>query len=146
MFNTLSPSDQKRIPVFLYGSFMRREVLARGSFHPEQIEVAKLSGFDICFCPHANIYRSDQHSIYGILVWATHQELNRLYTMDGVGVFLPEAVLVEPRPGVFQPAMCYIPPARNEKPADVEYVRHLVRTAREYKFPEWYVARLESFC
>lgn len=136
----------KRIPVFFYGSFMRREVMARGGFHPDQIEVARLNGFDISFCPHANISRSDQHSIYGILVRATHQELDRLYSMDGVGVFLPEAVLVETRLGTLQPAMCYIPPSLDDKPADREYVGRLAVAVREYGFPEWYVARLESFC
>ena len=135
----------KRIPVFFYGSFIRRDVMARGGFHPEQIEVVRLNGFDISFCPHANIYRSDQHSIYGVLVRATHQELDQLYSMDGVGVFLPEAVLVETRHGALQPAMCYIPPSREDKPADREYVGHLATAAREYGFPEWYVARLESF-
>ena len=76
----------------------------------------------------------------------THQELDRLYSMDGVGVFLPEAVLVETQFGTLQPAMCYIPPSRGNKPADREYVGHLVTAAREYGFPEWYIARLENFC
>ncbi len=146
MPNVIPLSLAKRIPVFFYGSFMRREVMARGDFYPEQIQVARLSGFDISFCPHANISRSDEHSIYGILVRATHQELDRLYSMDGVGVFLPEAVIVETCGGTLQPAMCYVPPSCNDKPADRDYVGHLIVTAREYGFPEWYIARLESLC
>lgn len=132
----------KRVPVFFYGSFMRREVMARGGFYPEHIEVARLSGFDIVCDPHANISRSDEHSIYGILVHPTHEELSRLYTMNGVGVFLPEAVLVETQPGILRPAMCYIPPERGDKPADREYVERLVSVAREYGFPEWYTEKL----
>jgi hypothetical protein len=136
--------NAKKIPVFFYGSFIRREVMARGGFLPEQIEVARLSGFDISFCPHANIYRSDQHSIYGILVQATHQDLHRLYSMDGVGIFLPEPVLVETQCGQLQPALCYIPPPREDKPADREYVKLIINAAREYGFPEWYVAHLQN--
>lgn len=132
----------KRIPVFFYGSFMRREVLARGGLHPATITVARLNGFDIACCPHACISPSDQHAIYGILVRATHQELERLYTADGVGTFLPEAVLVETGGGSVQPAMCYIPPARGSEPADPEYVGHLVDAARGHGFPDWYIARL----
>ena len=49
---------------------------------------------------HYAITRSDQHAIYGILVHATHAELQRLYTMDGVGVFLPEAVVVVTQTGM----------------------------------------------
>ena len=134
----------KRIAVFFYGSFMRREVLARGGFVPETIETARLGGFDIDCCPHAYISRSGQHSIYGVLVSATHQELERLYSMDGVGVFLPEAVLVETSDGGLRPALCYIPPAHGGKPADPEYVGHLAVAARAYGFPDWYVAKLAA--
>ena len=139
------PAAAKRVAVFFYGSFMRRDVMARGGFHPERIEVARLSGFDIDFCPHACISRSDQHAICGILVQATHAELNSLYSMDGVGIFLPEAVLVHTDDGRMQPALCYIPPARGDQPADLEYLERLLATAREYGFPQWYLERLQSF-
>jgi hypothetical protein len=136
------PSPPKRIAVFFYGSFMRREVMARGGFQPDRIEVARLNGFDIHIDPHANISRSDRHAVYGILVRATHEELGRMYSMDGVGVFLPEAVLVETRGGALQPALCYIPPARDSQPADRAYQERLVAVAREHGFPDWYVERL----
>jgi Gamma-glutamyl cyclotransferase, AIG2-like len=136
--------EEKRVAVFFYGSFMRHDVMARGGFHPAHIEVVKLSGFDIKIDPHANIVRSDQHCIYGILVHATHNELNDLYAMDGVGVFLPEAVNVELQNGSLQAALCYIPPARVSKPADIEYLERLITTAQEYKFPAWYVQRLKN--
>jgi Gamma-glutamyl cyclotransferase, AIG2-like len=136
--------QEKRIAVFFYGSFMRRDVMARGGFHPAHIEVAKLSGFDIRIDPHANIVRSDQHCIYGILVQATHKELNSLYSMDGVGVFLPEAVNVELQNGRLQAAFCYIPPARTSKPADKEYLARLITTTQEYEFPAWYVQKLKN--
>jgi Gamma-glutamyl cyclotransferase, AIG2-like len=137
-------TEEKRIAVFFYGSFMRRDVMARGGFHPAHIEVAKLSGFDIRIDPHANIIRSDQHCIYGILVYATHKELNSLYTMDGIGVFLPEAVNVELKNGCMRPALCYIPPARTSKPVDIAYLERLITTAQEYEFPTWYVQKLKS--
>lgn len=136
--------EEKRVAVFFYGSFMRRDVMARGGFHPAHIEVAKLSGFDIKIDPHANIIRSDQHCIYGILVRATHEELKSLYTMDGVGVFLPEAVTVELQNGSLRAALCYIPPARIGKPADVAYLERLISTIQEYEFPNWYVQKLKS--
>jgi hypothetical protein len=136
--------EEKRIAVFFYGSFMRSDVMARGGFYPALIEVVKLSGFDIKIDPHANIVRSDQHCIYGILVHATHNELNSLYAMDGVGVFLPEAVNVELQNGSLQPALCYIPPARISKPADIAYLERLITTVQEYEFPTWYVQKLKN--
>jgi hypothetical protein len=137
--------DAKRIAVFFYGSFIRREVMARGGLQPDRIEIARLSGFDIHISPHASISRSDQHSIYGILVQATHEELHTLYSIDGVGVFLAEAVIVETSAGTLQPAMCYIPPTPDNKPADQAYLEEILKAAREYGFPDWYVKKLESF-
>ncbi|SDP41341.1 Gamma-glutamyl cyclotransferase, AIG2-like [Rhodoferax sp. OV413] len=140
-----SPQPAQQVAVFFYGSFMRREVMAKGGFAPETIEVARLGGFDIHIDPHANISRSGQHAVYGVLVLATHADLQRLYSMDGIGVFLPQAVLVETEGGKLQPALCYIPPARGNQPADRGYLAHLVSAARGYGFPGWYVERLESF-
>nr|WP_315235978.1 gamma-glutamylcyclotransferase family protein [uncultured Albidiferax sp.] len=139
------PAAAPHVAVFFYGSFMRREVMAKAGFDPETIEVARLGGFDIHIDPHANISRSGQHAVYGILVRATHADLQRLYTMDGVGVFLLQAVLVETEGEKLQPALCYIPPARGHQPADRGYLAHLVSAARGYGFPAWYVERLESF-
>lgn len=136
--------EEKRVAVFFYGSFMRRDIMARGGFHPAHIEVAKLSGFDIKIDPHANISRSDKHCIYGILVHATHSELNSLYSMDDVGVFLPEAVNVELQNGSLQAALCYIPPFRISKPADIEYLQRLIATTQEYEFPAWYIHKLQN--
>jgi hypothetical protein len=135
----------KRIATFFYGSFMRSEVMALGGFHPTTIEVAKLNGFDITFDPHANVFRSDQHTVCGILVYPSHEELGKLYSRDGVGTFLPEAVIVETLDNRFLPAMCYMPPVRGNKPPDLEYLGRIVDAARGHNFPEWYVNRLESF-
>jgi hypothetical protein len=138
-------ASPKRIAVFFYGSFIRREVMARAGLQPDRIEVARLNGFDIHISPHACISRSDRHAIYGVLVWATHAELDTLYSMDGVGCFLPEAVLVQTPAGTLQPAICYIPPTCGDKPADADYLDALLNAARGYAFPAWYLDRLESF-
>jgi hypothetical protein len=135
----------RRVPVFFYGSFIRPDVMARGGLRPEHVEVARLSGFDIHISPHACITPSDQHSIYGVLVRASHDELGRLYSMDGVGVFLPEAVLVQTQSGAMVPALCYIPPAPDNKPADLDYLERLLAAARQHGFPGWYLQRLERF-
>jgi hypothetical protein len=134
----------RRIAVFFYGSFMRRDVMARGGLRPDRVEVARLSGFDIQLSPHACITRSDQHSIYGILVRATHEELQRLYSMDGVGAFLPEAVVTETAGGSV-PALCYIPPAPGDQAADIDYLDRLLAAGREHGLPAWYLDRLDRF-
>ena len=144
--STKTQQTEKRIAAFFYGSFIRKDVMALGGFYPQQIEVAKLSGYDIAFDPHANIFHSDQHAICGILVYPSHQELSKLYARDGVGVFLPEAVLVETSDHKLVPAMCYVPPARGSQSADLVYVEKLIESAKEHGFPAWYLSRLQNLC
>ena len=130
---------------FFYGSFLNRDVLRQVGYVPEQFEVAKLSGFDIRIQPLANLVRSDRHCVYGIVASGTHEQLRRLYSQDWVGTYLPEPVLVETPDGQWRAALCYIAPAGDPRPARNDYIDRIVRPAREYGFPDWYIARLESF-
>jgi hypothetical protein len=65
---------------FFYGSFINRDVLKQAGYVPERVEVARLSGFDISIRPLANLVRSGQHCVFGILAQATHEQLRRLYS------------------------------------------------------------------
>lgn len=60
-------------------------------------------------------------------------------------IYLPEAVLVETRDGKWKPALCFICPEMEPKPADNAYVERIAKLAREFGFPEWYIERIESF-
>jgi hypothetical protein len=133
---------------FFYGSYMNFEVLGEVGIVPGSWEVARLCGFDIVIGPRANLVRSDEACVYGIVAAATQAELARLYVhaKDVLGeTYLPEAVLVETRAGAWRPALCYIAPAMTSRPADGKYVERILRPARELGFPAWYVERLESF-
>jgi cation transport regulator ChaC len=139
---------EPKVWTFFYGSYMNFEVLKEVGLVPEQFEVAKLSGFDLRIQPRANLVRSDQHCVYGVLATATHQELARLYAhaRELLGeTYLPEAVLVETRDGKWRPALCYIAPSMQPRPAADDYVDRIVAPARQFGFPEWYIRRIESF-
>ena len=60
-------------------------------------------------------------------------------------IYLPEAVLVETLDGKLLPALCYICHDMKPRPAANDYIDRVVKPAREYGFPEWYIERLESF-
>ena len=140
-------SDPK-VWVFFYGSYMNFEVLREVNLVLEKWEVARLDGFEISIAPRANLVRSDERCVYGIVATATHAELARLYTHahDVLGeVYLPEAVLVHTEAGLWRPSLCYISPNMKPRPADRAYVDRIVTPAREFGFPDWYIARLESF-
>jgi hypothetical protein len=130
---------------FFYGSFMNLDVLRQGGYVPQRYEVAKLSGFDIRIQPLATLVRSDQHCVYGIVAAGTHEQLRRLYAQDWVGTYLPEPVLVETSDGKWRAALCYIAPEGEPRPATDDYIDRIVAPARDNAFPDWYIARLESF-
>lgn len=137
-----------KVTTFFYGSYINFEVLKEVDLVPESYEVARLYGFDIQINPLANLVRSDRHTVYGIVTTATHAELARLYDhAEHVlgGIYLPEAVICRTADGKFVPALCYIAPSMEPKPADNDYVERIVGPARAYGFPDWYIARLESF-
>ena len=139
---------EAKVWTFFYGSYMNLDVLKEVGLIPERVEVARLNGFDIRIGPMANLVRSDQHCVYGILATATHAELKRLYehaqNILG-GTYLPEAVLVETLEGKWRAVLCYIAPEMEFKPPSNDYVERIVKPAREFGFPQWYVERLESF-
>ena len=137
-----------RIWTFFYGSYMNLDVLKEVDFIPERWQVARLYGFDILIQPRANLIRSDQHSVYGVVATGTHPELERLYTYaKGVlgEIYLPQAVMVETLEGMWLPSLCYICPKMDPRPAAKDYVDRIIKPARELGFPDWYIARLESF-
>lgn len=139
---------ETQVWTFFYGSYMNFDVLREVNYMPQKWAVAKLSGFDNIIRPRANLIRSEQHCVYGIVATATHQELGRLYAhaQDILGeIYLPEAVLVETSDNKWLPALCYICPDMKPRPAARDYVDRIIKPAQTFGFPEWYIKHLESF-
>jgi hypothetical protein len=126
---------------------MNLAVLREAGLAPGQLEVARLAGFDISIRPRANLVRFERHCVYGIVATATHEELRQLYAhaKDILGeTYLPEAVLVETLDGKLRPALCYIAPEMDARPATDDYLDRIVGPAKELGFPRWYIERLEG--
>ena len=137
-----------KVWTFFYGSYINFDVLKEVGLEPETWEVARLTGFDIEVAPRANLVRSDVASVFGIVTTATHEELSLLYAhaKDVLGeTYLPEAVLVETLDGKWRPALCYICPHMELRPADPAYLDRILGPARRYGFPQLYLDRPESF-
>ena len=133
--------------MFFYGSYMNRDVLREVNIELEELEPARLAGWDITIHPRANLVRADNECAHGIVTRCTHDELARLYAhaRDVLGeVYLPEAVLVETRAGVWRPALCYVAHDMAPAQADAAYVDRIVDAACEHGLPADYVARLEA--
>jgi hypothetical protein len=140
---------ETKIWVFFYGSYINLNVLKEVDLVPEHHEVARLAGFDIRIAPRANLIRSEEHTVYGIIATATHKELERLYSEHSQGklgeTYWPEAVLVQTLDGKLKPVMTYICPHMILRPAETAYVDRIINPAKILDFPAWYIAKLESF-
>ncbi len=139
---------EPRVWVFFYGSYMNLDVLREVDLVPGPCEAAALGGFDITIRPRANLVPSERQQVYGILTTATHAELHRLYdhAQQVLGeTYLPQAVLARGMNGLWRPALCYIAPDMPPRPAARDYVDRIVKPAREFGFPTWYIDRLQSF-
>ena len=141
-------------PVQLFEDFLLADVdkaldvLEGVDYVPRRYEVARLPGYDIKVGPLANLVRSDQHAVYGIVATGTHDELARLYDhAENVlgGRYLPEPVLVVTESGHWLPALTYIAHSLAEGPVADDYLDRIVGPARAHDFPQWYIDRLESF-
>jgi hypothetical protein len=133
---------------FFYGSYLNFDVLAEVGMAPARWEVASLPGFELVIRPRANLVRSERGLVYGIVAACTHAELTRLYAHahDVLGeTYLPEPVLAHLAGGAFRPALCYIAPSMEPRPADGAYVERIAQPARRYGFPAWYLDHIESF-
>jgi hypothetical protein len=142
------PVREPKVPVFFYGSYMNADVLKDVGLAPDHFEVAKLDGFDIRIEPLANLVPSPQRCVYGLLAHATHAELERLYAhaREVLGAtYLPHPVLVETADAGLRPALCYLAPAMTSGATAADYLDRILQPARQFRFPRWYLQRLESF-
>jgi GNAT superfamily N-acetyltransferase len=140
--------QETKVTTFFYGSYMNLSVLKEVDLVPDNVQVARLLGFDISIRPLANLIRSNQYSVYGILASASHRELDRLYShaRDVLGgIYLAHPVVAHGLHGELIPALCYIAPSMEPRPASNAYIDRIVTPAKTFAFPSWYIDRLESF-
>jgi hypothetical protein len=139
---------EPKVWTFFYGSYINFDVLKEVELVPSEWEVVLLHGYDIKIEPRANLERSDADTVYGIVATTTHRQLDDLYVhaKEVLGeTYLPEAVLTETLDRTWRPALCYICPDMEPRPADPDYVARILGPARQYGFPSWYLDRLARF-
>jgi hypothetical protein len=134
---------------FFYGSWINLEILKEKNFSPEKYEIAKLHGYEIYIQPIANLTPNESSLVYGLLLATTREQHQRILTALSQGtmgnIYLPEAVLVETQEEKWKSAICYIADRTDTKPANSDYLDPFIKSARDLKFPDWYIKHLESF-
>lgn len=135
----------RKIPVFFYGSFIIPEVLEKHGYKTNDIKIARLDGFDVKVDPLTRLVRSSGKYVYGIICYATHKELRKLYSSQWMESYLPEPVLAQTMAGEDLPVLTYLPD-RPVKAAirEAGYLEKIIQAGRSYLFPESYIKRLEE--
>ena len=135
---------ESKIWAFFYGGFINLHILKELGVELAEYEVAQLSGYDIQILPVVNLVKSDKDSVYGIVTPITHKDLEQL--IKGLTEkYLPEAVVVRTYDEKWRPALCYIANSMEPRPASDNYIDNIVKPAKEFGFPLWYIEKLETF-
>ncbi|HTM19909.1 MAG TPA: VOC family protein [Kofleriaceae bacterium] len=137
-----------KVAVFFYGSYMNRAVLAEAELTPTAWQAASLPEFDLTIAPRANLVPAPGRTAWGVLTETTHVDLARLYdhARSVLGeTYLPHPVIVHPRDGAPRPALCYLSPKMEPRPAEAAYIDRILAPARELDLPSAYLAHIDSF-
>jgi cation transport regulator ChaC len=139
---------EKRVWVFFYGLFMDFKILSQRGLIANDWKVAELHGYDFEIASWGYLKRSRDHSVYGVIIPASHSELARLYDPATNGLpleYFPESIMVETPEGAWRPALCYVATDQPPGPVNMQYVESMVELARSFAFPRWYIEHLGSF-
>jgi cation transport regulator ChaC len=139
----------RKIQVFLYGSAINLDVLSKTGLKKRAFAPAMLAGFDLIIQPVANLAENGDGTVYGILANFTHEEIEALvgnHTQSLTeATYHPEPVIVRTRGGKIVPAITYISTDLKPGFADSDYIDRIIKPAKNYGFPVWYLDRIEAF-
>jgi hypothetical protein len=133
----------RRVDVFFYGLFMDTALLREKGCAPTNERIAAVHGFTLRIGQRATLVPSSDHSVYGMVMALSHDEITTLYADASVSMYRPEAVLARLSSGMLVPALCFnlpIPPGPDERNA--EYATKLRALTQQLGFPADYVASI----
>jgi len=138
-----------KIQVFLYGSTISLKTLEAAGLPKRAFAPASIVGFDLTIQPIANLTRSGDGVVYGILANFTHTELATLKKYHAAKVskadFNIEPVLVNTRGGKTVPAITHMSNNLPAASAKDDYIDSIIKAASKYGFPNWYMEHLKTF-
>jgi gamma-glutamyl AIG2-like cyclotransferase len=133
----------RRIDVFFYGLFMDVALLQQQGIQPSNVRRARVEGFDLVIAERATLVPRAAHTVFGVLISLTHEDVTHLYTDASVQDYRPEAVLAITEDGQSIPALCYnltTPPTGPG--ANRAYAEALLALVQRLGFPDAYQARI----
>ena len=129
-----------QVNIFFYGFFMDAALLQAEGFSPENSIIAELHGYSLRIGNRATLVPDANKTVYGSLMSMTHDEIDKLYSVESLKAYRYVPVIVHTKDGKTLPALCFIlpdPPADHER--NEEYARKLKSAAIRCGLPEEYV-------
>lgn len=140
---------ERKIQVFLYGSAINLDVLSKAGLKKRAFAPASLAGFDLVVQPVANLVENGDGVVFGILANFTHEEIATLTDNHTpsltAATYNPEPVIIRTRGGKIVPALTYLSVDLTPGFADSDYIDRILKPAKNYGFPRWYLERIEAF-
>jgi hypothetical protein len=133
----------EQVPTFFYGGLINPVVMARVGLVEREKRIASLSGYQIEIKPWVTLRPQALSVAFGIVMPATHEELNSVYAKLAVR-YAPWPVLVRSERD-WIPALTYLAEPMTPRDPDADHVRPLLEAARGLGFPGWYIEEIESF-
>lgn len=131
------------VPTFFYGGLINPAVMARVGLVERERKIGSLPGYQIEIKPWVTLRPLARSVSYGIVMPATHEELNSVYAKLAVR-YAPWPVLVRSEQD-WIPALTYLAGPMTPRDADADHVGPLLEAARELGFPRWYIDEIEAF-
>jgi hypothetical protein len=133
----------RRIEVFFYGLFMDVALLQQQGLRPSNVRRARIEGFDLAIAERATLVPRTAHTVFGVLMSLTHEDVMHLYAEASVRDYRPEAVLAITEDGQGIPALCYnLTTPLTGAVTNRAYAAALLDIARRLGFPETYQGHL----
>lgn len=131
------------VPIFFYGGLINPAVMERVGLVQRKWQIASLPGYRIEIEPWVTLKPGPSSISFGIVMPATHAELDAVYSRLAVRYF-PVPILVSVERG-FIPALTYLAGPMEKRIADVDHVMPLLKAATSLGFPQWYLEEISSY-
>lgn len=134
--------------VFFYGLFMDPLLLQQQGFAPEQVQLARLDGYQLKIGARATLVANAKSCAWGTLMQLSKAQLQQLYRGDGVQDYRPINVephlVAGPSHGGIS-AQTYVLAESQLAGSNSEYAAKLAAVAHRLKLPETYVEEIATW-
>ena len=131
--------------VFFYGLFMDEDLLRDKGLEPKDFRLARVGGFGLRIGAKATLEPAEAEHVFGSVMTLRAEELERLYSDEGVEEYIPVPVTAFDMDENRIDATTYILPMEKLSGKNPEYASALLAVAKKLGIPEEYLKTVETW-